>query len=153
MKEIDKIIYISHRGNLFGREIEYENSPTHILKALAMGFDVEIDVWYQVGQWFLGHDKPQYHIPKEFLVNDRLWCHAKKKEALVEMIKGNKIHCFWHENDERTITSKGYVWTHKNSELIEGAICVLPNKLTEPACPIGGICSDEIFTFKFDCCE
>jgi hypothetical protein len=144
---------ISHRGNLFGREKEHENSPTHILKAMAMGFDVEVDVWFEIGQWFLGHDEPQYHIPKEFLVNDRLWCHAKNKDAFEEMLKDNRIHCFWHENDERTLTSKGYVWTYKGKDIIDGAICVLPDKKSVIPNNIGGICSDHIFVYSFNCEE
>ena len=38
--------YISHRGNLKGSKPEYENHPNYIKKALSMGYDVEIDVWY-----------------------------------------------------------------------------------------------------------
>jgi hypothetical protein len=146
--------YISHRGNLFGREEQYENSPTHIMKALAMGFEVEIDVWYIAGQWFLGHDKAQYHIPYNFLFMEGLWCHAKNKEAFEKMLENHNIHCFWHESDERILTSRNYVWTYVNKDLINNSVCVLP-EISNQEIPngIAGICSDVIFTYKFNCEE
>ena len=56
---------ISHRGNLFAPNPERENSPHYIFEALAEGFDVEIDVWYQNGMIQLGHDKPIYTVNKK----------------------------------------------------------------------------------------
>ena len=47
---------ISHRGNLIGVKPECENNPTYIDQAIAEGFDVEIDVWFIDGEFFLGHD-------------------------------------------------------------------------------------------------
>lgn len=142
--------YISHRGNLNGRKIELENSPTQICKALALEYDVEIDVWLKGDQWYLGHDEPQYHIPKEFLINDKLWCHAKNYNALQGMLENNDIHCFWHQSDDRTLTSRGYVWTYIGKPLINNSIVVLPEDLTNPSLPdyIAGICSDQILKIK-----
>ena len=34
--------YISHRGNLDGKNTEHENNPNYIQKALDIGFDVEL---------------------------------------------------------------------------------------------------------------
>ena len=50
---------IAHRGNLSG-PTQTENHPDQIKKALDLGFDVEIDVWYKENKVFLGHDFPQY---------------------------------------------------------------------------------------------
>ena len=50
---------ISHRGNLYGREVDNENKPEFIMEALRK-FEVEVDVWFVNDSWFLGHDKPQF---------------------------------------------------------------------------------------------
>ena len=88
------MIFISHRANLYGPDPDIENNPKQIAKVLDMGFDVEIDVWNDGrDNWYLGHDEPTYKIQEEFLLNDRLWCHAKNVEALSFMLLEN-IHCF-----------------------------------------------------------
>ena len=71
------MIYISHRGNLEGKNPERENHPIYIIEALSQGYDVEIDVWYVDRSFFLGHDAPQYKVDTKFLQNANLWCHAK----------------------------------------------------------------------------
>jgi hypothetical protein len=153
-----KLKYISHRGNLRGREESLENSPTHILRALALGFDVEIDVWSDEGNnWWLGHDGPQYHIPFDFLKNDCLWCHAKNVQAIEGMLKDKDIHCFWHQHDDRTLTSKGYVWTYIGKPLTTNAICIMPD-IDDYNDPLGyilplniaGVCSDYINNIKYN---
>jgi hypothetical protein len=106
------IIKIAHRGNMLGRNPEEENLPEYINRALNQGFHVEIDVWCFGDKWFLGHDEPQYPIEESFLENDKLVCHAKNEEAIHTMLKNKNIHCFWHENDLCTITSKGWVWKY-----------------------------------------
>ena len=60
------MILISHRGNLNGKTDD-ENKPKYIEEALSQGFDVEVDVWYDNKQFYLGHDEPQYLIQKDFL--------------------------------------------------------------------------------------
>ena len=37
------MIFISHRGNIYGPEISNENSPNYIQKALDLDLNVEID--------------------------------------------------------------------------------------------------------------
>jgi len=141
------MILISHRGNLNGKSDE-ENHPNHIDIALRQGFDVEIDVW-KVNQveWYLGHDEPQYKVSIDFLKNRKLWCHAKNIEALNKMLKHN-IHCFWHQKDDVTLTSKGYMWTYPNKMLTDKSICVLPEKNNENPKKCLGICSDYIVNYK-----
>tara|TARA_R110002020_G_scaffold25138_3_gene81928 strand:+ start:3433 stop:3825 length:393 start_codon:yes stop_codon:yes gene_type:complete len=106
------IIKIAHRGNMIGRNPEQENHPEYITAALNQGFHVEIDVWCFDDKWFLGHDEPRYPIHQSFLHDDRLVCHAKNIDALHTMLKNKDIHCFWHENDYCTTTSKGWVWKY-----------------------------------------
>jgi hypothetical protein len=142
--------FISHRGNICGPDIENENSPQYIEKALLAGFDVEIDVWLENDIWFLGHDKPTHQIDLKFLKNEHFWCHAKNQVALFHMLKNN-IHSFWHQEDDYTLTTKGYIWTYPNDklELMNNSIAVMPelvpNWKLETA---GGICSDYIDDYK-----
>ena len=61
---------ISHRGNLNGPESETENSPKKIEEALKLGYECEIDVWYQSGIFTLCHDfknDKHYNVNIEFL--------------------------------------------------------------------------------------
>ena len=73
---------ISHRGNINGIQKSKENDPNYINKAIESGFDVEVDVRYTEGKFFLGHDYDQYKIDKDFLLNEKIWCHAKTNIAL-----------------------------------------------------------------------
>ncbi len=41
-----KIKIIAHRANLNGPDHETENTPASINKAIKLGFDVEVDIWY-----------------------------------------------------------------------------------------------------------
>ena len=102
---------IAHRGNINGKT-DKENNPDYLLLAIEQGYDVEVDVWYVSGKFFLGHDTPQYHISIDFLKNEKLFCHAKNIEALHAMLKEPDIHCFWHEEDLVALTSKGFVWKY-----------------------------------------
>ena len=54
--------YISHRGNLYGRDLDRENNLTSILEVINDGYDCEIDLWLLDNQLFLGHDKPENKI-------------------------------------------------------------------------------------------
>ncbi len=138
---------ISHRGNLMGKT-NYENEPDYILNAIDEGFDVEIDVWMQNNKLYLGHDSPQYQIPISFLHHEKLWCHAKNYEALDYMLHNN-IHCFWHQNDNFTITSKGYIWQYPNEKKYKNSIFLMPEHFNDIEMKdIKGICSDYIFKYK-----
>jgi hypothetical protein len=68
------MILISHRGNINGRLVPFENQPNYIDTAIAAGYDVEIDVWYEVesGKLYLGHDKAEV-ISCGYIV--RIWIH------------------------------------------------------------------------------
>ena len=99
------MILISHRGNTNGPNPEKENHPDYITKALSEGYDVEVDVWYVNGGFYLGHDKPQYKTNKIFLSNNHLWVHCKNVEALNQFRFDSSINYFWHENDTVALTS------------------------------------------------
>jgi hypothetical protein len=139
---------IAHRGNIWGKTGN-ENNPNYITEALTRGYDVEIDVWHVLGEYYLGHDDPQFKISEQFLKTDGLWCHAKNPEALRNMLINPEIHCFWHEQDDYTITSRGKIWIYPNKQILEGGIIVLTGDTDLPNfIGLGGVCSDYVGKFK-----
>lgn len=149
-----KVILISHRGNINGCNPTKENDPQYILEAINKGYECEIDVWSIKDRLYLGHDEPQYEINLKFLQNDKLWCHAKNLSALEYMLL-NHVHCFWHQKDNYTITSKGIIWAYPGKELSKQSICVMPEKFSEqfykPETCLG-ICSDNIQKYRKELC-
>lgn len=101
---------IAHRGNTKGRVISEENHPQKI-KEVTRDHYAEVDVWFKDNSYWLGHDGPEYQVSLEFLRNVKLFCHAKNIEALHQMLKDD-IHCFWHETDYTSMTSKNFVWKY-----------------------------------------
>ena len=144
------MILISHRGNINGKE-KNENSPALINKRLNENFNVEIDVWYENNQFYLGHDNPEYKIDINFLMTSNLWIHCKNYKALSEISKYKNINYFYHNIDNYTLTSKGYIWVFPGKELINNSIAVLPEitKYSDEDLKICyGICSDNILQYK-----
>ena len=137
------MIFISHRGNISGIRSNDENNPNYINVALKLGYEVEVDVRFENGKFFLGHDFSQYHIDNEFLLNSKIWCHAKTKEAL-EALEKIKAHYFWHQEDDYTLTSKGFVWVYPGKPLIKNSIAVLPEKFKQDLSMCYGICTDNV---------
>jgi hypothetical protein len=143
------MIFISHRGNLLGPDPSRENTPDYIAEAIDHGFHVEIDIWYNEGLLYLGHDKPQHTINKYYLQNKYLWCHAKNVEALYIMLEIGGIHCFSHDTDIATLTSDGYIWTYPGQALFNKSIAVLPEKTPDMSwVECAGICSDIVKTLQ-----
>ena len=141
------MILISHRGNINGRFEDWENKPEYIEDTLRLGYEVEIDVWFIDGKFFLGHDTPQFKTDYKFLTNEKLWCHAKNLDALIEM-KKYAIHYFWHETDTVTLTSKNYIWAYPGNQPIKNSIAVLPEWKNDDISNCRGICSDYIQNYK-----
>jgi hypothetical protein len=142
--------YISHRGNIDGRVINAENSPEQINFALTQGYEVEIDVWFVDDSFYLGHDEPLYLVEESFLEDNRLWCHAKNEESFYKMLSNPKIHSFWHQTDDFTLTSKGIPWVFPGKKISENSIWVLPEKTSYKNILLNclGICSDYIQRYK-----
>ena len=117
---------ISHRGNLTGANPDKENHPDYIRTAMNLGYSVELDVWFIDGNYVLGHDKPQYEVDYTFIkYSSHLWCHAKNVEALKELLRVS-VQCFWHQDDDYTVTSKGFIWVYPGKKLVKNCIAVLP---------------------------
>lgn len=119
--------FISHRGNLSGPISSEENNPEKIKHCLSLGYDVEIDIWNVNEKFYLGHDEPNHEVSLEFLVNKSLWCHAKNLQSLHSMLQVKNINCFWHQNDDYTLTSHGYIWVFPNKPLIKNCIALIGN--------------------------
>jgi hypothetical protein len=134
---------ISHRGNVNG-SCDAENEPHNIQELLDSKIDCEIDVWHTHKKFYLGHDFAQYEVNFAFLQQSGLWCHAKNLEALYVMLS-NGIRCFWHENDDFTLTSDGFIWTYMNKPVCEKSI-IVDNSSNWKSMNYNcyGICSDYI---------
>ena len=132
---------ISHRGNLNESNPDYENNPTYVDQAIASGFDVEIDVWFIDGEFFLGHDKPTYYVDISWILirSTSLWSHAKNIEAIEQMLLIDDINCFWHETDKMTLTSIGIPWCYPNTYMGKGITVEYDYR---PIPNIYGICTD-----------
>jgi hypothetical protein len=120
------MIYIAHRGNINGRIPDRENHPDYIMEAIKQGYDVEIDIRYVDGSWWLGHDEPQYRIKADFLFNTKLWIHCKNWEALNQFRKWHSTKYFWHQNDDYTIIAGDKILVKPGQQLLENSICCMP---------------------------
>jgi hypothetical protein len=144
------MILISHRGNLTGPNSCLENHPDSILKALNFGYDCEIDVWKIDGQFFLGHDEPQYKIEKQFFFeNTGLWIHCKNFEALEDLSFCIDLpnNVFFHDKDDYTLTTKGVIWTYPGKKVGKNCVIVNFNKEKPTYDQIKGLCSDWVGTY------
>ncbi len=104
---------ISHRANLNGPSENY--SEFKILRALRMGFDIEIDVRSESNKLWVGHDRPEFLLSKGITSNEmisRVWYHAKDLAA-VELLPENAL-VFAHADDDFTIVAgdKKIIWLH-----------------------------------------
>jgi hypothetical protein len=144
------VIKIAHRGLIKGPNPVGENNPVDLIGAISIGLDVEADVWLTDEGLFLGHDKPEHPIDQEFIeaIKDEAWFHCKNLEALsyfANTIPDAKF--FWHQNDDYTLTSNGYIWTYPGKPITNKSIVVLlePTDLTlfEEAY---GVCTQYLFT-------
>lgn len=147
--------YIAHRGNLIGPCPDLENRPEYIMNALDLGFDCECDVWWHNDGWWLGHDAPQYQIGGEFLTHGGLWIHAKNVEALDRLKRFVNLNYFWHDTDDYTLTSLGFIWAYPGSTLTSETVCVMPELAKPPYKPeekarTWAICSDYIIFEKLE---
>ena len=70
--------------------------------------------------------------------------HVQKNERRAE-----KMHCFFHQSDDVTLTSRGFIWTFPKKKLVEGSYCVMPEYGYEGDIDkCAGICSDFIEAYK-----
>jgi hypothetical protein len=137
-------IFISHRGNLYGRNVEMENHPDIIRRVIESGFHCEIDIWYlqEFDHYYLGHDYPTHYIDLSFLqeLKEYLWIHCKNIEALIRL--KDEYNCFFHAKDSYTLTSKGVIWGNIDSKMTKEIVCVMPELGGNISFDVFGICTD-----------
>lgn len=139
------MLIIAHRGNTRGPSPD-ENNPAIIEGLLQQGMHVEVDVHYVYGSFYLGHNAPVYEVPQNWLLNDKLWCHAKHHDALQRLLEID-AHCFGHDGDDFVMTSRGYIWCHPrmatktHSGLLERSVLVMPANY-DNAHSFYGVCAD-----------
>ena len=122
---------ISHRGNINGPDSSVENSPDQIDNCISLGYDVEIDLRIIDDVFYLGHDTPDHVVEFKWLLKNknRLWIHCKNLESL-RHLSDSDLNFFWHQSDDYTLTSKGYVWTYPGKDVISKSVIVMPEKIS-----------------------
>lgn len=126
------MIKISHRGNVYGPNPNSENDPVHLGVAISLGFDVETDIWMDKNGIYLGHDAPKYPIDETFIkdIKEHAWFHCKNIQALGYFVNNAPdARFFWHQNDDYTLTSNGYIWTYPGKTITNKSIVVLQQKM------------------------
>ena len=138
---------ISHRGNLNGRIPGRENTLDYIDEAINAGFDVEIDLWFIAGKFWLGHDGPETEVLMQQLMDRAafLWIHAKNLDAVTYLLQTD-LHWFWHDMDTMTLTSEGIPWAQPG-QFIPGGITVEFNFTDIPSYSLG-VCTDTPVAYK-----
>ena len=58
------------------------------------------------------------------------------------MLLDLKMHSFMHDQDDATLTSKGYIWVYPGKRLVPDCIVVLPDGKVPDY--ISGVCSDNV---------
>lgn len=143
------MIKISHRGNINGPQPNQENHPDYVQAALDLGYHVEVDVRLLDGDWYFGHDAPQYRVDPKFLHEacHGLWIHCKNIQSLHFLSEcGPRYNYFWHENDAYVLTSRSYIWTFPGKEIIgDRHIAVMPELVDNwDWFQAFGVCSDYV---------
>lgn len=145
---------IAHRGLLKGPDKTLENHPDQILKVVELGYDCEVDFWLVDSKFYLGHDTYQYQIDEYFLSRlGKLWIHAKNLDALHWLSSSQQsLNYFWHQEDDFTLTSQGYIWTYPGKLLTNLSISVMPEwndpNFNNLNFNCFGICSDYILKIE-----
>lgn len=146
---------ISHRGNYNGIQPDRENKPSYIDTMLSMDYDVEIDVRFVKGQFYLGHDTPDTVVSENWILarKNRLWFHCKDLYSAQQFHKMNcAIQYFCHTSDSYVLTSTGHIWVHDlNLKLDE--TCIIPlldeeSIVKHNTKDVYAICTDFISIYK-----
>jgi hypothetical protein len=146
------MMLLAHRGNLTGPS-EHENEPDYLAHAIDSGFMVEADVWGGSDTLFFGHDGPQYVMPADYFkrYGQGTIFHCKNLDALDFMRRSNQ-HYFWHQNDDYTLTSYGYIWAFPGKPVKNTINYIIVNKhainLPEDMQDVAGICTNYPKLFK-----
>lgn len=146
--------FISHRGNITGKDILRENTTEYIEEAIKAGFEVEIDLRMKDGLLYLGHDRPEVLITADWInrYSHVLWIHAKDYDSLMWLTTKYGLKYFVHEGDPYAITSNGYIWAHEYQKPLTKK-CIIPLLSLEQVEAFNqnvfyGVCSDYVVRCK-----
>lgn len=137
------MIKIAHRGNLDGPSHK-ENQPYYLMDAIDAGYDVELDLWRVSDRLWLGHDGPQYLVTESFLleIGHAAWIHCKNLAALDFLATTfPQLNYFWHQEDDYTLTSQGYIWAYPGQAVTNRSVSVNLD-LTNVPSNAYGVCTD-----------
>ena len=159
------MILISHRGNVNGPNPEQENTPVAIDSVLERNLFCEVDVWRIDGKFYLSHDPPdkkKHNIHFSFFEQraQNLIIHCKNIYALQYFHEdiSNMYNYFWHQEDDYTLTSWGWIWAYPEKKLSHFseniAIAVMPERCVTPFTKeelnnFAGVCTDQV-TYYYD---
>ena len=140
---------IAHKGNVNGPNPSTENTPQQIEWCIENGYDVEIDVRYNVekDKFYLGHDESKYEINWWWLAGklEHLWIHCTDLTSLHEFTSNTSgYNYFWHQGDDYTLTSKGQIWASSGKPYKEDTVIVVENPEDVKEYDCYGICSDYV---------
>ena len=151
------MILIAHRGNINGPNIEMENNPEYVDKAIDSGYNVEVDIRGTFADGlYLGHDEARYEVSPDWIFerSQYLWMHTKDIQSFYTFSQQTTAcNAFWHQTDYYTLTTAGFIWSYPGSILTPRSICVMPEishiKYTEYDLQLcAGICSDYVSNYK-----
>lgn len=151
------MIKISHRGNIDGPKYELENTREYIDAAIERGYLVEVDIWKVDDKLYMTHDEnlyPSNEVGFNYLLqrSDNIIIHCKNIEALTYFSSTTyDFHCFWHQRDDYTLTSRGWIWVYPGKEVPVSeatTICVLPEEYHSIITNFSGICTDYLCDYK-----
>jgi|TARA_R110002074_G_scaffold162057_2_gene320486 hypothetical protein len=143
-------IFIAHRGNINGVNPEEENTLSYLRRAHEFGYGVECDLQVHNDVLYFGHDEPQEPVDYHFISQPNVFCHAKSVDTMIVLLNSG-VHCFYHQKDDMTLTSFGYMWCYpgfhpKDKRAIWLDLGNIPIPSIDKK--IYGICGDNINVFK-----
>jgi len=139
------MIKIAHRGNINGPSHK-ENQTSYLMDAVNAGYDVEFDLWKINDLLWLGHNGPEYLIKETFLldIGHAAWIHCKNLDALHFLnTTFPQLNYFWHQEDDYTLTSQGFIWAYPGKESTDRTVLVDLDG-TSNKTNIYAICSDRV---------
>jgi len=153
------MLFISHRGNLAGPDLNNENKPEYVSTALEKGYSVVVDTWAiavqeekNTVQLVLGDLTPQYPVTLEFLQKPNIISRAKNLETF-QILLDNNVHTFLDSNDTQ-LTSRGLIWPRVGARsLVPRAVLNIPELITNNIATVvnvncSGMCSNFIERVK-----
>jgi hypothetical protein len=154
---------IAHRGHTKGINPSTklcENLPAYIQNAVDAGFDVEIDIWHDEGEFFLGHDLPQYPIElrqiEKWAKKVFVFAHCKNVKAAIRTPFEYGLIPFAHSEDPFIILPDMHLWVHpKEIDNIPFSVkkeCIIVDggNFRYDALDFFGVCTDNPEDYKME---